>query len=717
MQSENINDRLCAITCGPGIKPAVSKIAENARRLADNLLYSYSALLFLRSRQVGAILLFTTFLNPNLAASGVVSWLATIIFARAAGIEKDDFIHAIYTYNSLLVGFSVGFLFKFSFLSILLTAGTSILTVLLSYSLFCLLYRRLGLPVLNIPFVIVSGVVYLASVRYSSLFVDSFYAFEKLNIPAIPSFLQGLLRSAGILVFMPYDIGGILVLTALLAFSRISFFLAVSSYYIGITVLAVLKGSFANAFMDCSAFNFMLTGMALGGVYLVPSRRGYAMAFTGVFVSVFIMDAVSVVWSSFGIPVFALPYNIVVLLFVYVLINIGDRMINRSVANSPEKSLSNFLNHTRRFDCETPRPFLPFIGKWTVYQGFDDRWTHKGPWKYAYDFVIKDENGKTFKNNGLRPEDYHCFGKPVLSPVAGVVTDASDELADNPVGRIEKICNWGNYVIIRSAYGYHVEISHLQYKSLKVKIGDTVRPGTVIGNCGNSGNSPQPHIHIQVQNFPQLGSETRPFCFENCKNDRNRLTGNETLETGAVVEPAVFSGKLAKILTFVLDDTFAYEVLENGEKVAEIRLKVKMDADASYYLELEGTDDRLWFGVDSLRFVFRRFDGKDDSPLKHFFAALPRVPLCADRRLTWEENLPDDLTGSKNGFRLFCKSFNHNARGASGKYTLTSDGEVFGTISNGRRPIYTKAEFDGFRGISKLEIDRPDARYEMRLVK
>ncbi|MCP4215851.1 MAG: urea transporter, partial [bacterium] len=181
-------------------------------------------------------------------------------------------------YNSLLAGFAIGFLFKVSFLSILLTTGTSILTFLLSHALYTMLTKRSGLPVLNIPFVIVSTMVYLASVRYSSLFVDSFYPFQNLNIDGIPAAVQGLLRAAGILVFMPYDLSGFLLLGSLLLFSRILFFLAVSSYFFGMLVLAMLKGSFALACAACSAFTFVLIGLALGRVFLVPSARTSAFA-------------------------------------------------------------------------------------------------------------------------------------------------------------------------------------------------------------------------------------------------------------------------------------------------------------------------------------------------------------------------------------------------------------------------------------------------------
>ncbi|MBC8386112.1 MAG: urea transporter [Candidatus Cloacimonetes bacterium] len=483
----------------------------------DNLLYSYSTLLFMHNRIVGAILLITTFFNKNIALLGLISWLTTFIFARFIGIKKDDVVHTIYTYNSLLVGFSIGFLFKISFLSIFLTVGTSILTVLLSYTLYSLFSYYLRLPVLNIPFTMVSTIIYLASVKYSALFVDSFYPHDMLNIPSLPASIQGLFRTFGVLLFSPYDIIGILVLVAILVYSRISFILAILSYYLGISVLALLKGSYAQAYADISTFNFILVGMALGGIFFIPSKRSYTLALIGVIVSVFILDAVSVFWSSFGIPVFTLPFNIVVLLFVYVLMNLGYKRINLFIKESPEASLASFLNFRKRFDYITPQPYLPFSGKWTVYQSFDDIWTHKGHWQYAYDFVITDEEGNTFCKKGTKLEDYYCYGKPVLSPIDGTVVDGYDQLKDNPIGSVDKKNNWGNYIIIQSEFGYYVEISHLQTKSLQVKIGDSVKFGAILGNCGNSGYSPLPHIHMQIQFLPNLASQTIEFNISFCK--------------------------------------------------------------------------------------------------------------------------------------------------------------------------------------------------------
>jgi urea transporter/murein DD-endopeptidase MepM/ murein hydrolase activator NlpD len=689
-------------------------LKKHLLHFTDNLLHSYSTLLFMKSRIVGALLLLCTLFNINIAILGVIAWLTTFAFARFIGIKKEDVVHTVYTYNSLLVGFAIGYLFRITPLSIFLTIGASILTVLLSYTLFTLFNYYLRLPVLNIPFTIVSSIIYLAAVKYSALFVDASYSKDVLNIASLPPVLHGFFSSFGVLLFSPYDIIGIVVIVAILLYSRIIFLLSVVSYFVGISIFALLKGSYSQAISDISSFNFILIGIALGGIFLIPSKRSYILALTGVIISVFILDAVSVFWSTFGIPIFTLPFNLVVLLFVYVLRNVGYPKVNNFIKESPEESLANYLNFSRRFDYFTPQPFLPFSGKWTVYQGFDDKWTHKGHWKYAYDFVITDDDDKTFSEKGIKLADYYCYGKPILSPINGVIVEASDSLRDNAIGTVDRKNNWGNYIIIYSEFGYYVEISHLQTKSLKVKVGDFVKHGTILANCGNSGYSPQPHLHMQIQYLPKLGSETYPFFFSNIKQN-NELTKND-LKINMKIEPVSFSRKHNKILQFILDDSFIYEVQKNGEIFSEIEFKIKMLTDGSYFFSQTDTNDRLFFGIENSKFVFYSYDGKRDGLLKYLFYGLPKMPLIKEKGLLWKEELPDELFSSKKGWiMMLIKSFKHNLGGVMGNYKMENDYTIRGEISSMK--LKSKIVLDKNKGFREIFVTKDNVEWRLSLKK
>jgi murein DD-endopeptidase MepM/ murein hydrolase activator NlpD len=56
----------------------------------------------------------------------------------------------------------------------------------------------------------------------------------------------------------------------------------------------------------------------------------------------------------------------------------------------------------------------------------------------------------------------------------------------------------GNYVIIEVGTGEYVALCHLERHSVRVAIGQAVGLGDGVGRCGNSGNSTEPHVHVQA---------------------------------------------------------------------------------------------------------------------------------------------------------------------------------------------------------------------------
>ena len=103
-----------------------------------------------------------------------------------------------------------------------------------------------------------------------------------------------------------------------------------------------------------------------------------------------------------------------------------------------------------------------------------------------------------------RIEDFYGWGAEVRAPVDGVVVDAEDGLPDNQFGTHDPVHPLGNHVELRSGDDYFY-LAHFQRGSLRVKVGDRVLAGSVLGRCGNSGNSDFPHIHLHVTRSPRFG--------------------------------------------------------------------------------------------------------------------------------------------------------------------------------------------------------------------
>ncbi len=674
------------------------------------VLNSYAEVLFIQqSPLIGFILMLVSFLNPSVGVGGLVSLTSAYLFARFIGMGKVFLETGFYTYNALLVGLSVGYLFKITPLTLTFTAVAGVLTLVFSVMLYSVFSYYLRLPILSVPFVVISSMLYLSASGYANLFAGSFYTHFNIYELEIytPLWLAGYFKSLGAILFSPTVLAGILFTILILIFSRIMLFLAITGYYTGTLLEGMMLGSFEKAFLDVNNFNFILVAMAIGGVFLIPSLKSYVMSVVGVIISTVVLSSVKSFWSIYGIPAFTLPFNFTSLSMLYVLGLVNFPMIARYIRKTPEGTLDYYLTYIKRFRGTERGIHLPFAGEWTVWQGFDDEWTHKGIWKYAYDFIITDEGGKSFSNSGENLEDYYAFRKPVLSPVRGRVVRVVSDLPDNPIGKVDKENNWGNLVVIYDERGFYVELSHFSQSSIRVKEGDWVEIGTLLGLCGNSGYSPQPHIHIQVQSMPEPNSPTLPFSFVDYISD-GKFFSNFLPKKGSRLSPAYTSKHLSNRLAFAIGNEFVYEAWEEDAKVGELMFKVNMDVDGSFFFESE--KGKLYFGKHEGTFYFYRFEGKDPY-LKLLFLAAPRIPLVEKEGVEWEDYVP--LNVSLNPYKraaiLFFSSFNHRVfsteyRGKIYEGGKSLRGKILPPLVGEEIP--TEVEIDNTLGFKRVRVGR-----------
>ena len=150
---------------------------------------------------------------------------------------------------------------------------------------------------------------------------------------------------------------------------------------------------------------------------------------------------------------------------------------------------------------------MPICDEWFVYWGgtneFENYHYAYENQRYAYD-LVQVKNGKTYHGTNLINENYYAFGTNVVAPFYGKVVKVVDGLKDNIPGEMDGKNSAGNYVIILHPNKEYSMIAHFKKDSIVVKKGETVNEGQLIGQCGNSGNSSEPHIHFQVMDDPSL---------------------------------------------------------------------------------------------------------------------------------------------------------------------------------------------------------------------
>ncbi|MDP1722479.1 MAG: M23 family metallopeptidase [Candidatus Gottesmanbacteria bacterium] len=151
---------------------------------------------------------------------------------------------------------------------------------------------------------------------------------------------------------------------------------------------------------------------------------------------------------------------------------------------------------------------LPFLGTWMVSNGGRTGETNNhvkfasgdGPKNqiYAYDF----RRGHT--GAGEKLEEYDVYSEEVIAPGDGVIIQVINGAIDVLPGERDRAVGVGNTVIIDHQNGEFSVLCHFKYNSIQVKVGDHVIQGNLLGLCGNTGNTSEPHIHFHLQDGPSM---------------------------------------------------------------------------------------------------------------------------------------------------------------------------------------------------------------------
>ena len=155
---------------------------------------------------------------------------------------------------------------------------------------------------------------------------------------------------------------------------------------------------------------------------------------------------------------------------------------------------------------------LPFDGEWLVANGGNTpttshSWDILGQ-RFALDFLQANEALQTHSGRGTKAEEYFCYGREICAAADGIVVAAEDRVRQAFLG-------WGlrdftarsfvgNHVLVKHAEGEFALYAHLVRGSITVAPADRVDRGQVLGHCGHTGHSTEPHLHFHLQDSADL---------------------------------------------------------------------------------------------------------------------------------------------------------------------------------------------------------------------
>ena len=213
-------------------------------------------------------------------------------------------------------------------------------------------------------------------------------------------------------------------------------------------------------------------------------------------------------------------------------LNVGRIVYNLTVAGPGASGVEKTLDiPLLRYEQKTKLLF-PMRGKFMVVLGHDFNEAHSlgRSQHFAYDIFGMGPHWEITRNGGATMADFCTWGREVIAPADGVVVYARNDVPDQPrPGTVDTSIHEhlpnpgyagpGNHVLLNHGNNEYSSLGHLQQGSVRVKTGDRVKSGDVVGLAGNS-NSPIPHLHYQLTNGEHLfRADGLPSRFENVYMD------------------------------------------------------------------------------------------------------------------------------------------------------------------------------------------------------
>lgn len=623
---------------------------------------SYSQLFLADSKWFAACIILASFVDVFVGFYGLLAVVLTNIYANLFNYNQTFISKGYYGFNSLLVGLFIGYTYQPSWPLLLFVAFISFVCFILTIVIAGLLSTR-NLPSLSLPFIFTVWLIQLATPHFGALtnnergifiyndlvklggqsMITAYHFYDNIHLAPL---LEVYLKSLGAIVFQYNIVAGALLAIGLLIFSRIAFLLSIVGFISGYFFYGKLHGNLDLLNYTYIGFNFILASIAIGGYFLLANTYSFLLVIITAPVISIIIASSATVFGLLGLSVLSLPFNIMVIMLLYFLyyrVKADKIKLTQVQLFSPEKNLYRFLNETERFNDQVYiKMGLPFYGEWNISQGHGGNITHKNEYQYAWDFVIKDDDLKTFRLPGHNLEDYYCYGLPILAPADGYVVNIIDGIDDNLIGDVNLQQNWGNTIIIKHAENLYSKISHIKKGSFKVSLNDYVYKGQMLANNGSSGRSPEPHIHFQLQSTGVVSATTLQYPLSNYivkigGNYIYKSTGIP-LENDTVANVSI--NNLIKSAFHFIPGKKLHWHQETDGRSQLVKWEVFTDIQNASYIYCHTTKSCAWFVNDGVRFYFISFDGDKESLLYQFYVGAHKVLFSYYQDMVIEDSLP-----------------------------------------------------------------------------
>ena len=141
--------------------------------------------------------------------------------------------------------------------------------------------------------------------------------------------------------------------------------------------------------------------------------------------------------------------------------------------------------------------------------------------RFAIDWMRLDEQGRLVHGDENDVHNYTDYGADVLAVADAKVVSVLNNLNDQVPGRLPEPSSItietvdGNHVVLDLDGGRFAFYAHLQKDSIRVRPGDQVKKGAVLGKLGNTGNTSAPHLHFHIMNRPSpMAADGLPYLID-----------------------------------------------------------------------------------------------------------------------------------------------------------------------------------------------------------